>query len=464
MEYNPGSATPHYLVTQSEGPEDFYRAPLPSLRTDNDSLFDNSSTSSPTDSDVPMMASTKASSAHEYVPSPISPEDHAPVYPLPPSIPIADHYGGTTTIVNGEIGAASLPPPDTRHGDTQYATYPIAPLSAGLKTAGTQEEQRVIELEEKVHREDKRDLAVKLKVRLAKVVLRGVNCACSTVVLALVASTFQIFNATRHLLPRNNLPPWSQTTPTWPQITILVISSMSLMLSLYIMYGYWSGGHSKAERIAAPAGIFAGAAFVFGLAIWAAGIAIMKGSRGNNSDQDLWGWACKNNVRKKLFQDTINYDLVCRQQNWVIVCAIIEICAEVLTMSVYAFAIYRITYSKRRLRKSMNVRNEARSSVWMVKLKEQKQQEESDPETYKNTAYNQNSSMPYIEAEEGRAVPILQAPPPGLHAKIQQETDAMETPLTPPLTPPQMPAAAEHDFPASPKSVSFQAPPHSGER
>jgi len=112
----------------------------------------------------------------------------------------------------------------------------------------------------------------------------------------------------------------------------------------------------------------------------------------------------------------------------------------------------------------MNVRDEARSSVWMAKLKEQKQQEESDPETYMNTAYNQNSSMPYIEAEEGRAVPILQAPPPGPHAKIQQETDAMETPLTPPLTPPHMPAAAEPDVPTSPKSVSFQAPPHSGER
>jgi hypothetical protein len=151
-------------------------------------------------------------------------------------------------------------------------------------------------------------------------------------------------------------------------------------------------------------------------------------------------------------------------KNWVIVCAIIEICAEVLTMGVYAFAVYRITYSKRKLRKSMNIRNEARSSVWMAKLKEQKQEEESDPETYMNTTYNQNSNTPYIEAEEGRAVPILQAPPPGPHAKIQQETDAMDVPLTPPLTPPHMPAAAERDVPLSPKSVSFQAPPHSGER
>jgi hypothetical protein len=161
MEYNTGSAAPHYRVTQSEGPEDFYRTPLPSLHTDNDSFFDRSSTSSPTDSDVPMMASTKASSAHEYVPSPISPEDHhAPVYPLPPPIPVVDHYGGATTVVNGEIGAASLPPPEnTGRSDTQYATYPIAPLSAGLKTAGTtQEEQRVVELEQKVHRDDKRDL------------------------------------------------------------------------------------------------------------------------------------------------------------------------------------------------------------------------------------------------------------------------------------------------------------------
>ena len=136
----------------------------------------------------------------------------------------------------------------------------------------------------------------------------------STVVLALVASTFYIFHASRHLKPRNGLPPWANKTPQWPQITILVIACISLILSLFIMYSYWKGGHNRAEKIALHATIFAGAVFIFTIAMWSAGIGIMQISRSSNDDKDLWGWACKDNTRRKLFQDTINYTLVCRQQ------------------------------------------------------------------------------------------------------------------------------------------------------
>lgn len=88
------------------------------------------------------------------------------------------------------------------------------------------------------------------------------------------------------------------------------------------MFSYWRGGHNRAERIALHATIFAGAVFIFTIAMWSAGIGIMQASRAGNNSQDLWSWACKDNVRRKLFQDTINYTLVCRQQ----VCAPFRCC------------------------------------------------------------------------------------------------------------------------------------------
>lgn len=149
---------------------------------------------------------------------------------------------------------------------------------------------------------------------MAKILLRGVNCCCSLVVLALIASTFAIFNATKALPPRNNLPPWAISTPQWPQITVLVIACVSLVISLYIMYSYWQGGHDRAEKAAVYWTVFAVGTFIFTIVVWAIAAGIMQGSRNSSQGKDLWGWACKDNTRRKLFQDDVNYRLVCRQQ------------------------------------------------------------------------------------------------------------------------------------------------------
>ena len=57
-------------------------------------------------------------------------------------------------------------------------------------------------------------------------------------------------------------------------------------------------------------------------------------------------------------------------QNWSLVCCIIEIVIEVLTILVYGIVFYRY-YSKRRLRKSMATRDKARSDVYLAQLKSQ---------------------------------------------------------------------------------------------
>lgn len=443
--------------TQTPEPEDYYRSSSTSLRD-----HDNNHPVSPADSQAPIMASWTAPNTQETVAAePVNTEkdhdassqEHEHYYP---PVPMPAVHRSSVGVVNGEVVAVSSNTPT----ETQYAHYPIAPLSAGLKTSrtiySTYEEQRVAELEEKAREEDRRDLAVKLKVRLAKVVLRSINCACSLVVLAMVASTFAIFNATRFLAPRNGLPPWSVSTPTWPQITIVVIASLSLALSLFIMYSYWKGGHNRAERIALHATIFAGAVFIFTIAMWSCGIGIMQASRATNNDKDLWGWACKDNQRRKLFQDVIDYTLVCRQQDWVVVCAIIEISVEFLAICVYIFAFYRLFHTKRRLRKSMNLRDEARSSLWLVKLKEQKEAEEGpDHETTMNTTYNQlNSNTATYAAEEGRAVPILQPAPTARKHAATGDAPLKQAPAFA-----KMKARGDDAIPPTPRSVSFMPPP-----
>jgi hypothetical protein len=155
-------------------PEDFYRAPSLTAIQGADSDYPSAS---PADSQAPIMASWRMTSQNNqdiqrstYVEPQIS---HLPIqpeylqknegelyFPPPPS----------AAYVNGEIGAVPTP---------QSVTFPVAPLSAGLKTAGTTEvEQRIAQLEEQAQIEDKKDLAIKLKVRLVKVVLRSLNCAC----------------------------------------------------------------------------------------------------------------------------------------------------------------------------------------------------------------------------------------------------------------------------------------------
>lgn len=438
---------PSIQAVPSEEPEDFYRG---------SSGIQESESTSPADSQAPIMASWKLNNINETETPPITEVNHVQSepesqteflteFPAPPP--------PSATYLNGEV--CPITTPGSVNNTPQFAVFPVPPLSAGLKTSGTTpEEQRLAELDMKVQMENRRDLAVKLKVRLGKVVLRGLNCVCSIVVLALVSSTFAIFFATRHLPNRNNLQAWDSNTPQWPQTTLLVIAIISLILSLYIMYCYWRGGHSRAERIALHATLFTAAAFIFSITIWSVGYGIMKSSREKNNDKDIWGWSCRDNTRKNLFQDTINYNLVCSMNEWIAICALIEIVVELLLICVYIFAFYRFVYTKRKLRKSLNVRDEARSNIWIAKLQSQKEKENLEDETTTmNTTYNQlNSNTAFKDAEEGHAVPILQAPPPG------KRVDASERPVEPQVISVAIPAPIS-DFPPTPRSISFQTPP-----
>jgi uncharacterized membrane protein (DUF485 family) len=155
---------------------------------------------------------------------------------------------------------------------------------------------------------------VKVRVRMAKIFLRGINFACSLIVLSMVATAFAIFNATKTLAPRNNLPPWAENTKIWPQVVILTIACVSLVMSIVVMIAYFKGGHNRAEKVAAYYTVFAVGFFIFSIIMWAIGAAVLNQSKAQNNNKDMWGWSCVDNKRRHLFEDDISYALVCRLQ------------------------------------------------------------------------------------------------------------------------------------------------------
>ncbi|KAL8836548.1 MAG: hypothetical protein Q9170_002868 [Blastenia crenularia] len=258
---------------------------------------------------------------------------------------------------------------------------PASPLKSALKPPGTpgrlnplsptfQEEQILEKHEERAEKENARDLKTKTRVRMAKMCLRGVNFSCSLIVLSMLSATFTIFNASKNLPSRGKSSPWAANQTTWPQITLLCIACVSLAMSVGILYAYWRGGHRRAEKAAVYYTVFAIGFFVFSIVMWAIGAAILNESKRNGDNKDMWGWACKDGKRKELFNKEVNYDLVCRLQNWSLICAFIEIIVEVITITIYGVVFYRY-YTKRRLHKSMDLRDRARSDLYLAQLRSQ---------------------------------------------------------------------------------------------
>ncbi len=130
----------------------------------------------------------------------------------------------------------------------------------------------------------------------------------------MVASVFAIFNATKNLAPRNNLPPWAENTKIWPQVLLLSIACLSLVISIFVIVAYWRGGHHRAEKVAAYYTVFAVGFFIFSIVMWGAGAAAFNQSKAQNNNKDMWGWSCVDNKRRHLFEDDIAYGLVCRLQ------------------------------------------------------------------------------------------------------------------------------------------------------
>lgn len=277
---------------------------------------------------------------------------------------------------------------------------------------------------------------VKTRVRIAKVLLRGVNFSCSLIVIGMLASTFAIFNATKALPPRNGLPPWAKNQKTWPQILLLSIAVISLVACIIIFYSYWKGGHRRAEKAAVYYTALSVIFFVFSIVMWAIGAAVLQQQKNNSKNKDMWGWSCVNNERKSLFENDVSYDLICRLQNWSLVCALIEVVVEVIAIVVYSFVFYRF-YSKRQLRKSMAARDRARSDLYLAQLRSQSAPNTPAPfsprdggwrapnqDNYKHAVSIEEGEVRYVDADRiAQPAPFrLQAPP----IKVTNATPKMQ--------------------------------------
>ncbi|KAF1824277.1 uncharacterized protein K489DRAFT_316866 [Dissoconium aciculare CBS 342.82] len=360
--------------------------------------------------------STSSTQSHIKAPSLKSPRTarfaeatavHSPIEPSPAALPFGRektvHLMAQPQVSDVGFGYVnkheSVEMPDTEYRPPVVARAlrsPTMPLKSAMKTPGapprdfgeailspTFKEEQIVEKTEKfTENQQVKDVVciiashlptwhkVKTRVRVVKFLLRGVNFSCALVVLGMLGTTMAVFNATKALPPRNNLPAWAPNQQTWPQILLLSLACISLFTTLIVFYGYWKGGHKQAQKSSVYYTLFAVGFFIFSTVMWVIATVAFQHSKQNGNNKDMWGWACVDNPRHDLFEADVGYSLLCRLQNWSLVCAIIEIVVEVITICVYGVIFYRF-YSKRQLRKTMEVRDQARSQLYMAQMRTQ---------------------------------------------------------------------------------------------
>ncbi|KAH9438832.1 hypothetical protein MCOR02_002432 [Pyricularia oryzae] len=155
---------------------------------------------------------------------------------------------------------AEIAAPECHEGAGTPARKFDNPLSPTFR-----EEQVLEKREASTDVEQAKDLKVKTRVRMAKFALRGVNFSCSLIILAMISTTFTIFNATKSLPTRDGKPAWSTTTEIWPQILILTVASISLLICVCIFWAYCRGGHARAEKVGVYYTLFAVGWFIFSM-------------------------------------------------------------------------------------------------------------------------------------------------------------------------------------------------------
>ncbi|KAI1810994.1 hypothetical protein GGS20DRAFT_565037 [Poronia punctata] len=347
---------------------------------------------------------------------------------------------------------------DTRTQTINMPMTPRSPLKSAMRAPGTPgrrlenplsptfREEDILESREKdTEMAQKKDVRLKYRVRLAKFALRGISFSCSLIIIALLATSFNIFRATKNLPAQNNLPAWAENTQLWPQIVVLSVSGINLILCILIFIGYLRGGHYRAEKVGVYYTLFAVGWFIASSILWAAAAGILQFTRNNSDNKDMWGWACVENKRAEVFSDKVDYALVCRLQNWSLICALIEIVLDVFTITLYSVVFYRYI-TKRKLTKSMDMRDRARSDLYLAQLRSQ-----SAPNTPgfgpKSPSFSQYAMSPRFPpsaykslddiTESPTFTPATQAPEPS-SSFVAQPSQAAEKPFK--LQPPPVKA------------------------
>ena len=120
---------------------------------------------------------------------------------------------------------------------------------------------------------------------MAKFALRGVNFSCSLIVIAMLSTTFSIFNATKALPARGSFQSWPTNAISWPQILVLTMAIISLLATIGVFLAYFRGGHRRAEKVATYYTLFAIGWFIVSMILWAVTAAIYQHSRDNSNSK-----------------------------------------------------------------------------------------------------------------------------------------------------------------------------------
>lgn len=340
------------------------------------------------------------------------------------------------------------------------AMPPKSPLKSAMRVPGTparkienplsptfREEDMLDKAEKNADKEQTKDLKIKTRVRMAKFAIRSVHFSCSLIILSMLSSSFAIFNATKVLPPQNGLPPWAENTSAWPQKLVMAAACVSLTICVLVLIGYCRGGHHRAEKVGVYYTLFAVGWFICSMIMWAVAAGVLQYSRSNSNNKDMWGWACVENHRSELYKDKVDYALVCRLQNWTLICIIIEIVLEVISITLYSIVFYRY-YTKRRLTKSMDMRDRARSDLYLAQLRSQ-----SAPNTPgfgpKSPAFSQYALSPRLPPNTYKSL-----------GDIQEQQAPTFTPGVTQFAEPQSSFASQSPTGStSSKPFSLQAPP-----
>lgn len=288
----------------------------------------------------------------------------------------------------------SSQPPQSQPGDigfgyingresTAVPMTPKTPLRSAMRVPGTparrienpmsptfREEDVLEKQESKTDKEQARDLKIKARVRMAKFAIRGVSFSCALIIISMLSASFSIFNATRSLPAHSGLPSWAEGTKLWPQIVVLVMAGITLVGCIIVVGAYCRGGHKRAEKVSTYYTMFAIGWFITSMVLWAVSAGIFQHARSNSDGQDMWGWSCRENRRADLHANEVDYALVCRLNNWVLICIMIEIVIEIIAITLYSIVFYRY-YTKRKLHKSMDMRDKARTDLYLAQLRSQ---------------------------------------------------------------------------------------------
>jgi uncharacterized membrane protein len=291
--------------------------------------------------------------------------------------PVVTHVGHSQP---GDIGFGYI---NNKRESAAVPMEPKTPLKSAMKVPGTparqfnnplsptfREEEILEKRDQQTDKEQARDLRIKTRVRMAKFALRGVSFSCSLIILSMLSASFAIFNATKILPDQSGKPAWASGTNTWPQKLVLAMACISLVACILVFVAYCRGGHKRAEKVSTYYTMFAIGWFILSLVLWAVTAALFQHSRNSSGNKDMWGWSCVDNTRSTIYGDKVDYKLVCRLQNWVLICIIIEVVIEVICITLYSVVFYRY-YTKRRLTKSMDLRDRARSDLYLAQLRTQ---------------------------------------------------------------------------------------------